>query len=230
MALPLLNDTPKYEMKIPSTGKKVRFRPYLVKEEKILMIAAESKDIHQITRAVVDTIVTCCDGKVNKKDLTTFDVEYMFLQLRAKSVGENISLKINCEECGTPNDQEVNLDSITVNVAKKDNIIKLSDKISVEMSYPSYEMMNFDADANEAGFMILGKCIKAVITEDERIDLADETDESIKNFIESMTQGQFEKITSYMQDIPTVKHDINFTCQGCNHNNNILLQGMQSFF
>lgn len=230
MALPLLNETPKYEMKIPSTGKKVKFRPYLVKEEKILMMAAESQDINQITNTVIDTILTCVDGNIRKQELTTFDVEYMFLQLRAKSVGENIALKIKCDECGHQNDYEVNIDEIKCDVKKKDNIIKLSDKISVEMQYPSYSMLDFDEDPNEAGFAIMGRCIKAVIAEDERIELADESEESIANFIGSMTQGQFEKVSSFVQDMPAVKHEIDFICGACGHNNNILLQGMQSFF
>lgn len=230
MALPLLNETPKYEMKVPSTGKKVRFRPYLVKEEKVLMMAAESGDINQITNSVLDTIITCCDGKVNRRDLTTFDVEYMFLQLRAKSVGENIALKVKCDACDHPNDHEIHIDDIKCEVAKKNNVIELSDKISVEMQYPSYTMLDFNEDPNEAGFAILGKCIKAVISDGERIDLADESEQSISNFIGSMTQVQFEKVSSFVQDMPSIKHNIHFACENCGHGNDILLEGMQSFF
>ena len=230
MALPLLNETAKYELKIPSSGKKLKYRPYLVKEEKILLMAAESKDINQISGAILDTVTACTDGKINKKELTTFDVEYIFLQLRAKSVGENISLNIKCDECEHENEHVVNIDEIKCDVPKKSNIIKISDTISVEMQYPSYDMLDFNDDPESAGFAILGKCIKAVLTEDERIEIADESEESIKNFIGSMTQNQFEKVSMFLQDMPAVKHDINFVCQSCGHTNDIHLQGMQSFF
>lgn len=230
MALPLLNEAPKYELKVPSTGKKLKYRPYLVKEEKILMLAAESKDINQITNAVLDTIVACVDGRVNKRELTTFDVEYIFLQLRSKSVGENVELKIKCDECSHSNDYNINLDEVKCEVPKKSNLIELSDKITVEMKYPSYDMLDFDDDPESVGFEVIGKCIEAVITGDERIDLADESEESIRNFVGSMTQSQFEKISNYLKDMPAVRHEIDFTCESCGHNNNILLEGMQSFF
>jgi len=230
MALPLLNETPQYEMKIPSTGKKIRFRPYLVKEEKILMLAAESKDINQITSAILDTIHVCTDGKVNRRELTTFDVEYMFLQLRAKSVGENVALRITCEECDHQNEHTVNIDEIKCEVHKKNNLIEISDTVTVEMKYPGYDMLDFEQDPTDAGFAILAKCIKSVIVGEEKINLADESEESINNFIGSMTQAQFEKVTSFIQDMPAVQHNIDFTCEGCGHKNIIELKGMQSFF
>jgi hypothetical protein len=231
MALPLLNDSPQYELKIPSTGKKVKYRPYLVKEEKILLLAAETKDIKEITNAVLNTVSACTYDKINRKELTTFDIEYMFLQIRAKSVGENIKLNITCEECEHVNEHEVNVDQIECKVEKGSNIIALSDKISVEMQYPSYEMMDFSMeDATEAGFAILAKCMKAVISDDERIDMSEESDESIQNFINSMTQKQFDAVSSFLQNMPSVKHDIDFVCNSCGHKNNILLEGMQSFF
>jgi len=232
MALPLLNDSPKYEMKIPSTGKKVKYRPYLVKEEKILLLASESKDINQITNAVLDTVVACVDGNVSRSQLTTFDVEYMFLQLRSKSVGENIELKINCDECKHQNDHTVNLDKITCDVPKKTNIIQISDTVSVEMRYPSYDMLDFDEieSMENSAIEIMSRCMVAVISNDERVDLSEETDESISNFIGSMTQSQFEKVAGFLQDMPAVRHKIDFTCESCGHSNEIVLEGMQSFF
>src|SRR6056300_979503 len=116
MALPSLNDTPKYELKIPSTGKKIKFRPYLVKEEKILLIAAESKDKDQMLGAIIDTINSCVQGNLNVNDLTTFDLEYLFIQMRAKSVGENASLNIKCQSCEEDNEYHMNLEDIRCNV------------------------------------------------------------------------------------------------------------------
>lgn len=231
MALPSLNDTPKYELTIPSLKKKVKFRPYLVKEEKILLIASESKDVGQIMNAVLDTVLACLEGNsIKRNELTTFDIEYMFLQIRAKSVGEVVTLNVACSECDHDNEQTVDIAEIECKVGKKSNIIKLSDTISVEMMYPSYSMVDFTEDEAQAGFSVLGKCMKTVITQEERIVMAEESTESIDAFIDSMTQQQFEMVSSYLKDMPSVKHTIKFDCEKCDVHNEVLLEGMQSFF
>lgn len=231
MALPSLNDTPKYELTVPSLKKKVKFRPYLVKEEKILLMASESKDLSQIMNAVLDTVMACLDGNaIKRNELTTFDIEYMFLQIRSKSVGEVVTLNIACEECDHDNEQLVDIGEIQCKVGKKSNIIKLSDDISIEMIYPSYAMVDFTEDEAQAGFSVLGKCMKTLITQEERIVMADESKESIDGFIDSMTQQQFEKVSTYLKDMPSVKHEVKFDCEKCGTHNNVVLEGMQSFF
>jgi len=230
MALPSLNDTPKYELKIPSTGKKIKFRPYLVKEEKILLIAAESKDKDQMLGAIVDTINSCVQGNLNVNDLTTFDLEYLFIQMRAKSVGENASLNIKCQSCEEDNEYHMNLEDIRCNVKRKDNVIKLTDDISVEMRYPSYSKLNNVDDEKEVGLSVLMSCMEAVLTEDERIVIADESKESVEKFIESMTRDQFKKVSDFLSDIPKVEYDIDFDCTKCGEHSHYELRGIQDFF
>jgi hypothetical protein len=230
MALPSLNDTPKYELKIPSTGKKIKFRPYLVKEEKILLIAAESKDKDQMLGAIVDTIKSCVQGNLNVNDLTTFDLEYLFIQMRAKSVGENASLNIKCQSCEEDNEYHMNLEDIRCNVKRKDNVIKLTDDISVEMRYPSYSKLNNVDDEKEVGLSVLMSCMEAVLTEDERIVIADESKESVEKFIESMTRDQFKKVSDFLSDIPKVEYDIDFDCTKCGEHSHYELRGIQDFF
>ena len=126
MALPVLNDTPKYELKIPSTGKKIKFRPYLVKEEKVLMMAAESGDGVQMMSAIMDTIQSCVQSQTKVENLTTFDIEYLFIKLRSKSVGESSTINLSCESCKEPNEHVIDLESIECVGDTKDKLIKIS--------------------------------------------------------------------------------------------------------
>lgn len=230
MALPKLNDTPKYDLIIPSTGKKVRFRPYLVKEEKVLMLAAETKDSTQIMSAVMDTIEACVQLPLDVNKLTTFDIEYLFIKLRAKSVGESSNITVKCSSCEHMNEYSINLDDIECKGNKKDKLIQIDDKITIEMKYPSYKDIDLNDDETELGFKLLANSMSAVITEDERIDIEDETPENVRSFLESMTKEQFEKVSSFFLDMPQVKHDVEFDCEKCNTNNKIELKGIQSFF
>ncbi len=238
MALPQLNASPKYEMKVPSTGTTVKYRPFLVKEEKVLLLAMESQDPSQIFGAIKDTIKACIDGEFNVKVLTSFDVEYMFIKLRGKSVGEtsNVIVKCQAEGCGEGNDVAINLGDIEVDmsgVAKK--LIKLDDKISVEMRFPTFDEIFADPDiANATGsaqlFAVLRKCVSAILTDDERIDLKDHSNADIDGFIESTNQDQFKMLTDFVESMPKLSHDISFTCSTCQHENKITLEGMQDFF
>ena len=141
-ALPKLNATPKHEMVIPSTGKTVMFRPYLVKEEKILLMAFESQDEKNAMKAMLDTIDACVEGDYVKSKLTTFDIEYMFTQIRGKSVGESIDVNLTCSECEGKTKMNINLSDISVDVPKVDNLVRLTDTISVEMRYPPFKTLS----------------------------------------------------------------------------------------
>lgn len=232
MALPLLNETPRYEFVIPSTGKKVKFRPYLVKEEKVLMIAAESKDPRQMMNAILDTVSACAVEKFNANALTTFDLEYIFIKLRSKSVGENSTIGVSCQSCEQRNEYSLNLEEIECksNSQKKSNMIKLTDDITVEMKYPSYRDIEISDDQNEMGFSLLANSIAAVHANGERIDVQDEPKENIKTFLESMTRSQFETITEFLTDMPTVRAHIKFNCKKCASINEFDIKGIQSFF
>jgi ribosomal protein L44E len=230
MALPTLNETPKYELTLPSTGKKIKFRPYLVKEEKILMLAAETKDPNQIMDAIIDTVSACVSTKLDVSKLTTFDLEYLFIKLRAKSVGEKVSLSLKCKSCEHDNEYEMDLDSIVCDSRPNNSIIELDDKVSVQMRYPSYVNLKEVEDEGEMGFNILASSLEAVYADDERIDMEDETEESIRRFLESMTREQFKKVSEFLMDIPKVSYDIDFDCTKCGEHTHIELRGIQDFF
>ena len=230
MSLPTLNELPKYELTLPSTGKKIKFRPYLVKEEKVLMMAAETKDANQIMNTVIDTVSACVTSDVNVSKLTTFDLEYLFIKLRAKSVGEKASLNIKCKSCEHENSYELDLEDIVCESKPRNNIIELDDKVSVQMRYPSYVDLKDVGDEEEMGFNILSSSLEAVFLNDEKINIEDETQESIKRFLESMTREQFKKVTSFLFDIPKVACDIDFDCVKCSEHTHIELRGIQDFF
>ena len=163
MALPKLNESPQYEMIVPSTGKKVKFRPYLVREEKILLMASESGDINQIMNAVINTVTACIDEDIQKDSLTTFDLEYLFIKIRSKSVGEKVSITLNCSECGEPHPSDIDLEEVKCSKAKKTSLIKIDDKISIEMKYPSYGSIDLNVTEDELGFAILSNLVDVLL-------------------------------------------------------------------
>lgn len=232
MALPQLNTVPSYTTKVPSTGQSITYRPYLVKEEKILMIAFETGDQKEALRAVVNTLEACITENVKTEQLTTFDVEYLFTQVRSKSVGEVSTILLPCSNCKTKNEIEVDLTSVEVDMPDKSNIIELTPQISVEMQYPSYKTvisLNLEDQGAQLGFDMLTKCISAICTEEERIDTRDVKSEEIQEFIEQMTTDQFQKVAEFMQDMPSLKKNVKFGCVKCGETNEHTLQGINDF-
>lgn len=232
MALPLLNDTPKYELTVPSSKQKIKYRPYLVKEEKILFVANESGDRQQVIRAIADTIRACTNDAVNVNQLTTFDLEYIFIKIRAKSVGEKITLYLPCgeEHCKQRNEVEINLDEIDCPILEQEKVIKLNDDISVEMRYPNYNQVDNSDDEQEIAFNIVASCLAAVLTKEERIEIDDEDPSEVKRFLDSLTNEQFKKIGEFVRNLPQIKYDIKFDCTSCGEHNTIEVKGMQNFF
>lgn len=235
MALPKLNVTQKFELKVPSTGKKHKFRPYLVKEEKILLLAFESKDIKQITDAMVETIQSCTETDLNVNNLTTFDVEYLFTQIRAKSVGEVVTLNLECEHCKEPNEVKMNIEDIKVDMPRVSKTIKITDEISVEMKWPSYkDIMNEEIDSEElsteAMFGMILKCMSAILTEEERFDVKDSSKEELMEFLESLTTVQFGEMSAFLEKMPKMKADVDYVCEKCGEKNTLKLEGMSDFF
>jgi ribosomal protein L44E len=236
MALPLLNDSPKYELTIPSSGETVRFRPFLVKEQKVLLLAYEAQDKRQIIQAILDTIKTCLDQDFNIKNLTTFDVDYIFTQIRAKSVGEKVSLNVACSSCKELNEIIVNLEEIEMTTTESTEIVEMTDKISVKLKYPNYsdllkDKTFFESESQSEMIMkIMASCLESIMTENENILIRDEPKEEVDKFIDSMTGAQFEKITSFVQKMPVMKHEVDFKCMSCNKDTNTVLQGIDDFF
>jgi ERCC4-type nuclease len=237
MALPRLNENPQYELVIPSTKEKVNFRPFLVKEQKVLLIAYESQDRKQILSAMLNTLESCIHENIDVKKLSTFDVDYMFTMIRSKSAGETTTLIFKCTECETENEAVIKLDEIRVEVEEQDMRIELTDKITVKMRYPNYDfflnnsvMMDEDKSQSEMLLASIIGCLEAIETEEERIDLADESEEEINSFLESLTSAQFDKISKFALNMPSMEKQVHFTCKNCGTKNERMLRGLNDFF
>ena len=238
MALPKLsNDRPVYEMVIPSTKETVKYRPFLVKEQKSMLVAFESQDPKQILDTMLVSIESCVPGvKIDK--LATFDVDYMFTQLRSKSVGETSTVLYACSECNEQNEVKINLQEVQMdNKEIKESLIEINEDISVQMKYPTYNDMIasniFSSEKVSATNMLMDSiksCMHAVQTKDENILLAHESKEEIDTFINSLTNEQLEKMTAFVENLPTLVHDVDFECIKCKHLNKITLRGLQDFF
>lgn len=237
MALPRLNETPMYNIVIPSTKLKTRYRPYLVKEEKLLLIALETDDEKQITEAIIDLIKACVEEEVDEKKLTTFDMEYLFTQIRSKSVGETAKILLLCQsnECDTTNEVLIPLGDVGVDLGDSiNNIIPLTDKFSLEMRWLTYyDILNTKIDENSPSKNVYNNIISslvAVVTEDERILFEDEGYEATVDFVNNLTTSQFNKLKDFVDNAPQVKMNIEYKCKGCGHDNKITLRGMRDFF
>ena len=239
MALPRINETLNFTLTIPSTGQIVKYRPYLVKEEKVLLQAFESRDQKTCLEAMCDTLNACLDqeSKVDVSRLATFDVEYMFTQMRAKSVGETSTIFIRCKtpDCKQSNEYVINLEGLSVHVDRQNNIIPITDSIRVEMRYPSYDSLvsgEVDAaqtDLNTALSLIAGS-IAAVITDDERISSDSVSKEELQEFLTSMTANQLKLLTDFLEEMPALKHNAEFKCIKCGTDNELELKGLSDFF
>ena len=236
MALPKINSSPQYEVTVPSTGEKIQFRPYLVKEEKVLMVAFESGDEKQATRAIGNTLNACISTEgIDAFELTTYDVEYLFTQVRTRSVGETSNVIIPCQSCEHKNEQSIPLDSVVIeNAENVKEVHNITDDIQVELCYPSYQtVLNQEVQegdtASTAGLQLVEACVSAILTEDERYDTRDLKKGELREFLENLTTDQFRGLTAFLAAIPRLTHDVHFTCVNCGHENTVTLNGMRDF-
>lgn len=231
--------TPKYELELPSTGKTVQFRPFLVKEEKLLVIALESEDSKEITTAVKTVIQSCILSKgIKVETLPTFDIEFLFLNIRGKSVGEEIEVNIICPD-DNQTQTKVSIDINDIKVQRDDshtNKIKIDDTIMMQMKYPSLEQFiqnnfNFsDKNAMDQSFELMASCIDQVFTEDEVWAASDCTKKEIKEFIESMNSTQFKDIEKFFETMPKLSHKVKVTNPKTKVKSEVVLEGLASFF
>ena len=236
MALPKLN-TPTYELEVPSTDEKIKYRPFLVKEEKILMIAMESKDNTQIVNAVRDIVSSCTFEKLNVANLPMFDVEYIFLQIRAKSVGEISKLKLLCpDDQKTYADVEVDLTKVEVQV-KDDhtNKIELTDDMGMIMTYPtidSFTDTGIQAVTAENMIEVIGSCILQIYEEkgEKVYNAKDQTKKELTEFVEQMNTSQFKKMQAFFDTMPKLTHTVKVKNPKTKKSSDIVLNGLNDFF
>jgi ribosomal protein L44E len=231
MALPQLN-TAKYTTVIPSLDKEVTFRPYLVKEEKILMIAMESQDNKQIIRAIKDVIKACVFDDIDVEKLAMFDIEAIFLALRSKSVGERVDVRLKCNKCEQLTDVNINLDDVQLPEGSVNNVIQLNDSVGVTMRYPSIndvEGMNQEGGVKEM-MKIIGMCIENIFDDDNVYESGTYSEKELNDFIDGLNSSQFQKISKFFEDLPAIQHNVKFNCVSCNEKNDVELKGIASFF
>ena len=231
--------TPTYELELPSTGKSIKYRPFLVKEEKVLVIALESEDNKQITTAIKAVLKSCILTKgVKVESLPTFDIEYLFLNIRGKSVGEELEVNVICPDDGeTTVAVTIDLDDIEVQKDENhSNKIKIDDSIMMELKYPSLDQFiknNFDfndKNAMDQSFDLIASCIDKVYTEDEVWATADCTKKEVKEFLESMNSQQFKDIEAFFESMPKLSHTIKVTNPKTKVESDVVLEGLASFF
>ncbi len=235
MGLPTLA-TPKYELTIPSTGQKIEYRPFLVKEEKILLLASETKDEREQVRAMKQVIESCTFGKVAIDSLASFDNEYLFLKLRSKSVGESVEVGIKCSGCGESCPTSVNLNDVEVKFDPKfTNRIKLSESVGVLMRYPNYEDMirlsEIQKSQNSEDVMgFVASCIDKIYDDKQTYNTSDFTKEEVAAFMDELSQVGLKKIMGFFENMPSLQKELKTKCSKCSKETDITLRGAQSFF
>ena len=235
MHLPKI-ETPKYNLVIPSTKKKLSFRPFLVKEEKILLLAQQSDNEEDQLEAVKSIIESCTFDKIKADDLTSYDIEYLFLQLRAKSVGESADVNIKCSKCGSSTPVNINLAEIDIKYPNKkiDNRIQLTDAIGVVVKNLSTADITKLGKLGDDQVQLLNDTIAATIESvfdaDNVYPMDDASPTEKEEFINSLSRGQMEKIEEFISNVPKLQEEVTFKCLSCGEKNKIMLEGLQSFF
>jgi hypothetical protein len=238
MPLPKIS-VPQYELELPSTGETIQYRPFLVKEEKLLVIALESEDTKQITTAIKNVIKNCIHTKgIKVESLPTFDIEYLFLNIRGKSVGEELEVNIIAPDDEITNvPVKIDIDSIKVQFNEEHSKqIKIDKNIMMEMKYPSLEQFiknNFDFSQNNAmeqSFELIASCVDKIFTEDEVWTAADVTKKELVDFLEQMNSAQFKEIEKFFETMPKLSHKITITNPNTKVESEVVIEGLASFF
>ena len=239
MALPKLN-VPVYETILPSTDKVIKYRPFLVKEEKILLTALEDETGNSMTNAVKQIISNCIQTELDVEKLPTFDIEYLFLRLRAKSVGEEIDIGLKpypCSQnegklCEKVTEVKINLEEVKVSKDEKHtNKIMLDDKVGIVMNYPdSSSLENTGGSDFDVGMNVIKNSIKMIFTEEQTYEKDSFTNEDLDEFIDSLNSSQFQKVRGFFDTMPKLSHTVKYTCSTCGEKKETILEGLNSFF
>ena len=239
MPLPKIN-TPTYEFTLPSNNKKIKYRPFLVREEKILILALESSDAKQISSSIVEIMSDCIETKnVDITKLPSFDIEYLFLNIRAKSVGETVDVIITCQDDNkTTVEATINIDDIKLKKTKgHKNVVKLDDTYSMKLKYPSMQQFidaNFDSEQElnsvSQSLQMLSTCIDMIYDNEESWDAADSTPEELNEFIEQLNTKQFKEVETFFETMPKLEHIVEVTNPKTGKASKVKLEGLASFF
>lgn len=236
MSLPQIN-TPTHELTIPSNGKKIKYRPFLVKEEKILLLALESNDSKEITDAIIQILKNCVQSKVDIDELSTFDIEYIFLNVRAKSVGEVLEFSITCpDDNETQVDVEINIDDIKVVKEKSHkDTIDLENGYFIKMKYPTMKyIMNKTIDdeksAIDSTFEYAVECIEQIYNDEEVWEAENSTKEELSQFVENLNSKQYQKVQDFFNTMPKLKHTVNILNPKTKVKSDVTIEGLANFF
>jgi hypothetical protein len=236
MSLPKIN-TPEYRLTIPSTDEEIRYRPFLVKEEKLLLIAQETGTDRATYEAIRNIITSCCLDPVDIDKLPLFDMEYIFLNIRAKSVGESVKIKVKCPD-DEETEVEVEIDLTNINVEMSDDHdarIQLTDNIGILMQYPNFSTVTKAQNMEEGKeteqlFEMIASCMFQVWEGEETYDTMDYTAKDKREFLESLDHQQFEKLQEFFETMPTLKHEVEVTNPKTNVTSMVTLSGINAFF
>jgi|TARA_R110002050_G_scaffold296197_1_gene455874 hypothetical protein len=222
-------ETPILKFELPSTGETLRFRPFLVKEEKVLMLASEGKDINDMLQAAQQVVSNCCLEDINVEELTIFDLQMLFINLKSKSVGQEQDFTLSCGECKQNINYTLDLDSVKVQGLDNpiDNFIKVTDEVGILLKYPTTKAVTtiIDDDAE-----IMRHCIEHIVSGEETLNPADETKEEMTEFIDNLPVAVYTQIKEFFINMPRVEHLIEFKCSACEKENVVLINGYEHFF
>lgn len=237
MALPM-NSTPVYTLTVPSSGKSLKFRPFLIKEEKTLLIAQQSEDTTVMVDSLKEVIQSCIKDDLDVNTLATFDLEYLFTQIRAKSVGEIIDLMLLCDVCTDEKAvAKVSIDLTKLQVEKNPEHkakIHLYNDVGIAMKYPTLDILkkmeNVNTNDLDEVFNIVVECIDYIYNEEEVFHAKEQTKQELLDFLNNLSSDQFADVQKFFETMPRLKHDINYACPVCNKEHNKVLEGLNSFF
>lgn len=220
-------------MTLPVSGVVSKFRPFLVKEEKILLMALQSKDLNQINDAMRNVISVCTNGNLDTRKLCSADAEYAFLQIRSKSVGEEAKPEFTCSKCGKSVSAKVKLDEITVKKANKETLdptIKINDNLSIVLRYPSIHDMDNNKTEVEIAFELAKQCIESVILNDQVHQAKDINPKELSEFVDNLLPDQFVKIMDFIASVPELVYQFKYSCPECKEVVNVELKSVSDFF
>ena len=227
MALPTLS-VPTFDVEVYSTKETIRMRPFLVKEEKILILAAESNQRSDMIRAMQQVVNSCSDGKINAEKLPFFDLQNIFIRLRSQSIGNQSEFNLICGECGHKTPTTLDLDEIKLQVSDNHtNKIMITEDVGILMKYPTAEVL---ANEDLPMFDLVVSCVDKIFTREEIHEASEEGFDEISKFIDGLTSEQFDKIVEFFTTTPRIFHNIEYTCPKCQAENTVVVDGVENFF